>query len=281
MSVLATATELALGAVVAVGVGGLLWWAWWAGRDTGATGGTPPPLTLLGVAHPRSAEALCQLAAALQRSVRGRVLPMTVVEDAADEGTLARAEETVRWANVALVDEGLEPAAELRAAERVGDGLLHAALERDASLLVLGWPAVTAGGDDPVLDVLRRASCPVLVARLHGYRWARVVLRVPREPTTSGVRASLRLATETAEELAAIHDLPVTCVPADQPLPGDPAELVVTPVAPEEGALARELAASEPLADVVIAVCHGVQAVERRELTAASIRLYAASPVAS
>lgn len=259
--------------VVVVLASALILTAALARRDGGSGG--PSPRILVGVVNPRSAETLVQLAAALVRGTRGHVLPVRVIRPAAEPATVALAEETIGRADAALVDEGLDAGGFVRCDASAADGLLHAAMEREATTLLVGWPSAPGlRPDDEVLRLLRLCPCPVLVARLEGYRWRRIVLRVPREPTTSGVRASLRLATETAERLGEKLDLPITCITADEHLPADAAQLVVAPVAPDEGAVAREFAANVPPGDVVVAACHGALADRQRELTSAATRLY-------
>jgi len=162
----------------------------------------------------------------------------------------------------------------------VAAGILHETVESDASLLILGWPRLGADGRLPlgIADAVAGVPCPLLLARLQGYQWRRIVLRVPSTPTPGGLRASVRLATDVADRLAHRHRLPVVCLPATEPATADPAQLIVAPVDACQDAVDRALRDTPPLGDVLLALCHGPRAGERRELLSTAANLYALPP---
>lgn len=231
---------------------------------------------MIGVASPTTATVLSGLGAALARGIRGRVTPFTVVPTGADEAQRAFAEEAVRRGATTVVEEGLAGDPHLRVDVAVADGLLHGVVQLDASLLVMGWPATDADGRfaAPVEQLVSAAPLPVLVARLDGHRWHRIVLRVPREPMTAGLRASLRAATQASDRLADARGLDVSCVADDAPVVADPSQVVISPVAPEPAAIRRAAGRVPARGDVILAICHGPRATEHRPLLSAAVELY-------
>lgn len=238
---------------------------------------------LVAVSRPASAVALSRFAAAVARPARGRVTPLRVLTLKAAPGSRERAEETVQRSSSTVLEEGLHSRGRVRYDASVTDGLFHGAVEYGASAVVVGWPRGDGAGEPTVgLDQLVSGlPLPVLVARLDGYRWQRVVLQVPPEPNSDGMRASLRLATTTAERLAAISGVPVRCISTAAGRQETPSELVIVPVDPDPAAIREAVAFSRAVGDVVLAICHGPDAADRRPLLSSAAALYEPTSVPS
>ncbi|MCC5948160.1 MAG: hypothetical protein JJT89_06860 [Nitriliruptoraceae bacterium] len=275
---------VALGLLLLVGAGARSW----ATRGPGPRGGrTRTALgigerVLVAVSHPASGESLGEVASALARPDAGHVAALTVIgpadADADDVRSLSR--EAIQRCEAVAVEGGLRAQGRLRVDTSTAAGILHETVERDASLLLLGWPRLGADDhpDPAVADAVAEVPCPLLLARLQGYQWRRIVLRVPGTSTDQGLRASLRLATDVAERLGAQHRLPVVCVPTTERASADPSQLIVSPVAPAAEAIELALRQTAPLGDVVLAVCHGPHAAERRALLSSAADLYSPDP---
>lgn len=235
---------------------------------------------LVGVAHPASAEALGGLAATMSKVARGRVEAVCVLEEgAADLAPMA--EEAVARCGTAVVDGGVEASKRVRVDASIGRGVLHHAVEFDATLVVLGWPgAGDTGVPSGVEPAIRDLPAPLLLARLQGYPWERIRLHVAGAPTEDGLNASMRLASQVAERLARAHDVPVTRPVGSGDADPRPeavdavAALTVLPVAPRQDAVRAALREAPQLGDLILALCHGPAAREHRPLLLAAEQLY-------
>lgn len=234
---------------------------------------------LVAVSHPASGETLGEVAAALARADAGRVSALTVLDptDTDDVRSLSRA--AIDRCEAVAIEGGLRAGGRLRVDTSVATGILHETVEGDASLLVLGWPRLGAdGGVVPtVADAIARVPCPLLLARLQGYQWHRIALRVPATSAPQGLEASLRLATGIAERLRDQHRIPLDRLPKEHAR-ADPTQLVVVPVEPAEDAIERALRETAPLGDVLLALCHGPRAAHGRQLLSSAAELYAPPP---
>lgn len=230
---------------------------------------------VVGVARPATAGPLGKIAAALARPVRGEVTPLTVVTTSASTSSRSGAEQSLRRCEATIREEGVDARGRLRIATSLSEGVLHGLVEQQATALILGWPTVRGSGrlTSALEEVVARSPVPVLIARMDHQRWDRIVLRVPSEPVTPGLRASLRLAIRTAERLAARHAIEVGCTRLVTPHRRDPAQLFIAPVAPEE-AFSRAAARLEDDGDVLLALCHGSRAAEARPLMPSATALY-------
>jgi len=213
---------------------------------------------VVGVARPNTALPLVRVASAVARWPHGQVEPLSVHLPTLSSVERTHAEHTLDRCAAVVVEAGRACAPRLRIDESVGDGILRTMVEQDASLLVVGWPV---GDTDPATrsidHVLAQTPTPVVLARTEGYAWNRIVLRVPQEPLSPGLRASLRCATRVAERLATNLDLEVTALPRAAAVPPAADQLVVLPVSPTAAALAAELDAAPPSGDLLLALCHG------------------------
>jgi len=254
-------------------------------RRTGKPGSGDTPDTRLGqrilvaVAHPASAEGLGGLAGVLARPDRGRVEALTVFDGDAPAGESALAEETVGRCSTAVLDAGAESTSRMRVDASVGEGVLHRTVELDASLVVLGWPGPSQSETPSGVGLaVSESPAPLLLARLQGYRWERVRLCTPRQAPSEGLGASLRLASEVSERIADAHDLLVVHESlVEHAAPEIASELRVLPVPPDGDAVREAIEDTNPLGDLVLAVCHGPRAREQRALLASAERLYEAA----
>jgi hypothetical protein len=232
----------------------------------------PPHLgasVLVPVSRPRSAIHLVDLAEIIAMPDRGRLIALNVVtEDASDEERIA-ADLILQQAEVACADAGCETDQVLRVARSVAEGVLHAVVERDATLVLCGWPSVRRPDSrlgPPVDRIVAESPAPVVIARLDGHDWQRVALAErPGEAT-----ASQRLAAEVARRI--VDDRGLELERREDPLV-DPTALVVRGVAPEAGALQRAVHAAGEAGDVLLALSHGPAAEDRRPLLPASAEL--------
>lgn len=261
-------------------VGGLALLAIVVRRPVGRGAEGPGSRVLVAVSRPASAQPLGELAAAVARPERGQVTPVTVLTLDVPVNRRTAAEETVQRCSSVAAENGLSADGHVRYDTSVADGLFHLAVERNASSVVVGWPRAEDGtGAVAGLEQLTSAlPVPVLAARLDGYEWQRVVLQVPPEPNSDGLRASLRLATATAERVAALAGVPVVCASEGTALGGSPSQLVVVPVDPDPVAVRRAALANRAAGDVVLAMCHGARATDRRPLLPAASELYGPRP---
>lgn len=244
---------------------------------------------LVAVGRPRSAGHLTGIGAAVASPEQGVVLPVTVLIDP-DEADRNGARRALQDADRAAGDHDVEVEAAIRVDASVVDGILHSVVERDATLVVVGWPATEHGGPagDPVGRIVAHVPAPVLVARLEAERWSRVVLRMP-EPTTQPEQASVRLALAALTRVARACGVPpvsavpvealgdavggdeITVVPVGGPSLFD--ELTVVPVSPDARALRRAVEEVTTPGDVILALAHGHEAERRRALLGSAAAL--------
>lgn len=259
---------LVTGAVV------LLWSS--SHRGTSADAGDIGRKVVVAVARPTTADPLSKIGAVLARPVGGEVTPLTVLTTPVSRSGHRDAEQTVRHCEALIQEEGLDAGGRVRIASSLSDGVLHGLVEHAATSLVVGWPATAESGrfTASLEEIVAASPAPVLIARVNRHRWNRIVLRVPSEPLTGGQRASLRLATQTAERLGASGGIDVGFTRLVMPKRHDPAHLLVTPVTPDPAALPRIVASLEAEGDVVLALCHGPRATEHRPLLPSASALY-------
>lgn len=236
-------------------------------RRAGDPAGEPPRIgetILVAISRPRSATHLIDLAEAVAVTDRGRLIAMKVLTEGAGDEERAAAELLLQQTAVACADAGCDAEEVLRVAASVPDGILHALVERDATLMLCGWPSVERGGQrlgHPVDRIVADSPVPVIVGRLDGHEWQRVVLAGAHRSDPS-VPAS-GLAAEVARRIAARQDLRLEREP--DPVV-DPAALVVRGVAPDAAALSAALAETGEAGDVLIVLSHGPMAEVRRAL---------------
>jgi nucleotide-binding universal stress UspA family protein len=117
---------------------------------------------------------------------------------------------------------GLEGDSRIRVDRSVSDGIRQAALENDASLVLLGWqgprPITTYFVESVADEVSRLVECPVAVAAISETPVEQVVLAISKNDLNASRLERLNAAVSIATSAAAHHPLVVG--------PADPAELV-------------------------------------------------------
>lgn len=162
---------------------------------------------LVSVANPKTQEHLIALAGILARSSDGMLLPLYVAQET--HGRIPDLEHQRRLLEAEVLND---PETNIQPIRRVdtsiAKGILHAAIENDASLIVTGWrgkPTFRQSIFGTVLDeVVWHATVPVLVGRLttpiNGMQ--RVVLVVPPNSLVVGLAAkTLEMVTAIAQAI--------------------------------------------------------------------------------
>ncbi len=166
-----------------------------------------PPLgtsIVVPIARPESAGALARLAAALARPDAGLVVPITVARPDADPDTIGRIRRTTARAEAVAQAAGVEARGISRVDVDPVTGILNAARQEAASLLVVGWSDVLGGRlrFGPVLDqLIDRSPLPTIVARLDDVIWRRVLLIVDSATLEPGHHSSLQLAAHVVDRM--------------------------------------------------------------------------------
>lgn len=168
---------------------------------------------LVPVANPNTENNLLQLALILAKRAKGTLLPIHVIADSGEpvsatamtqQQQLLDAAEQIAHASVTAV----EPIG--RVDDSIDKGIIRAAAERKASLIICGWKGYSSYRENffgGVLDnVVRLATVPVLITRFPEpiKNTSRVVFAAAEmETTPSEFKRSVKLAQTIAEELKA------------------------------------------------------------------------------
>ena len=164
---------------------------------------------LVPIANPQTQEHLITLASILTRTTQGTLLPLHVAQEV--NGRIVGLEHQRQL--LERVPEILsDPETQIQPVRRVGTsvakGILHAAIENEASLIVMGWrgrPTFRQSIFGTVLDeVVWNATVPVLVGRIATpiNAMQRVVLVVPPNSLSVGLaRKTLEMVTAIAQAI--------------------------------------------------------------------------------
>ncbi len=168
---------------------------------------------LVPVANPNTEDNLLQLALILAKSTNGTLLPLHVLIDSygpisteakLEQGRLLAVAETL--AHAAVTD--VEPIG--RVDDAIDKGILRAAQERDANLIICGWKGYSTYRDNffgSVIDnVARRTTVPILITRFQQpiKSTRRVFLAISEaETTAANFQQTLVLIQALATELKA------------------------------------------------------------------------------
>jgi Kef-type K+ transport system membrane component KefB len=166
-----------------------------SGRSLGEVVVTP-------VANPTNASALLRFAAAFARADGGLVVPLTVATAGGAPGRLAELRAFDDAVLRAAQATGAEADSVLRIDSSPQAGIIHTLLERQASLLVLGWKGRT-GRPDALFgaiidDVLGVSPVPTLVVRDATQPIGRILVVIDASVTRPAGRPALRLALHAA-----------------------------------------------------------------------------------
>lgn len=187
-----------------------------------APGGRPlPARILIPVANPLTAEELIRIGAALLEPRTGELTALGIVEvpegmPLSDGATRARQARRLLQRVLDYVPEGTPIHPLVRIGRHAAGGIVEAATEQEADLLIFGWGGKVGGREmtgplSPVIDeVVRESPCDVAVVKQRGHAEVRRIL----VPVRGGPHAELALriadalAARHGAVLAALHVLP-------------------------------------------------------------------------
>ncbi|MBW3659359.1 MAG: cation:proton antiporter [Actinobacteria bacterium] len=157
------------------------------------------------IADPDSSEGLVGLASLLAADDAGLVVPVTVAPPEAGPEQLQRIRDIAARADEMVLATGGESEAVLRIDASPSAGIVNAMVERQGTMLVLGWTdrrvARRAIFGDTVDSVLAKVPAPILVARLDDGQPRRLVLVVAESNLRGAGQRGLRLAVEVCRRI--------------------------------------------------------------------------------
>ena len=138
-----------------------------------------------------------QLAGQIAEASGGVVVP-TVVSVPQHGQDISEARDRLAAINDTLHSLGLEGDARIRVDVSVAQGISRAALENDASLVMLEWPRSRSIAEyfveRPSDEVARLVDCPVAIAAFADSQWERILLVVEEDDLDESQVGDLRLA---------------------------------------------------------------------------------------
>lgn len=170
--------------------------------------GTSTPLgraIVLPVRNPASTAGLVRLAARVAARESGTVVPVRVVAPSAGRAERAEAHEMVVAAEQQAQAAGVAARGIVCTHTSVASGVLEAAVERQASLVVMGWRGDSTVHNvfGEIIDSIVGRSCiPLAVARLPDGPYGRVLQAVSDDHLLPAGERGLRLAATLADTLA-------------------------------------------------------------------------------
>jgi Kef-type K+ transport system membrane component KefB len=160
-----------------------------------------------------------RLAGNIAESSKGIVLPVVVAISHKDQ-TLSDAKERRDEIDDTLHALGLEGESRIRVDRTLVDGIRHAALENDASLVLLGWkgprPITTYFVESVADEVSRLVECPVAVAAISETPVEQVALAISKNDLNASRLENLKAAVSIATAAATHHPLIVGPVDSAQ-----------------------------------------------------------------
>lgn len=259
-------------------------------------------LVLVPLTNPASVDGLMDLAAQLA-DADGIVVPVTVLRPAADDVLHREARALVRSAEEAAAEYGAVAHGAVVTHESVAGGVLEAAEEQAASLVLMGWRGRSTQRNvfgELIDTVVGRSRMPLAVVRLGARRGERVLLPVSGDHLVPTGAGGVRLAVDLSQRLGPrsgrtvrllrtgdesdelpddVHALSdrVHHDPRRYPVAvgaaADASDVVVVPVAPTVGGLrtaTTHVAWSAPDSTLVVAIDVGPPAGDVEEATASA-----------
>lgn len=171
------------------------------------------------IANPASARALLGCAARLALPDAGTVELVTVLRPDAPADEHAHAWNGLADAESAASELGVTARGRVLTADAVGDGVLRAIDELDASLVLMGWRGGSSTSDvfGALIDhVVGRSTVPLAVVRLGTVPFRRVLVPVSDDHLLPGGESGLELATGIAARLQRGNDEPPTVLRTGQ-----------------------------------------------------------------
>lgn len=156
----------------------------------------PPARILLPLANPRTAADLVRIGAALLRH-GGSLTALSIVEvpegmPLSEGATRARQARRLLQRVLEFTPEGVELHTMVRIGRRAAEGIVEAAAEEDADLVIFGWGGRSSGAAifSPTIDeVVRDGPCDIAVVKQRGFSQVTRVL----VPVRGGPHAELAL----------------------------------------------------------------------------------------
>lgn len=183
---------------------------------TAAARGTPKPKAifsriLIPVANPKTEDYLIQLAGILSRTTRGILMPLNVarLNDGHVDG-LQNQQQLLEAASLSMPDTNVHPIRRIDSS--ISDGILSAAMEHDASSIIMGWSGQSSFSETifgRMLDqVIWSATVPIFVGRLTSSINAKrqIVLIIPSNSITHTL---IKDALNTAVRIAQAINVPL------------------------------------------------------------------------
>lgn len=207
----------------------------------------PPPVQVdrlgkrivLPMPSPERTDALIRLASAVAAADSGTVLPLTVLDRQASPAEVRRLrEQMVDGVERAVLARGAEARGEVRLDSSPRAGILHAAVEHDATCVMVAWKGWSTRGESffgqQVDALLRNSTAPVIVVRTTtGDAPTRIVLAVDHADQRPHRLPGLELAAAVALRLGSGLRLPIVECRASDACPtgvlGTPVEALVAP----------------------------------------------------
>ncbi len=224
-------------------------------------------LVLVPLTNPASVEGLIKLAASIAVADEGVVVPVSVVSPTAPEDVRSEAQSLVTEAESVAAGFGVVGRGLALVHEQVAGGVLQAADEQGASLVLMGWRGRSTNRNvfgELIDSIVGRSRTPMAVVRLGAKTPERVLLPVSDEHLVSSGLGGVALAAELAGRLGSPrgHNLRVLRTgPGERELPemvaalsdrlhhdprrypiaigaaADAADLLIVPVAPTASGL--------------------------------------------
>jgi nucleotide-binding universal stress UspA family protein len=171
------------------------------------------------IANPASARPLLACAARLALPDEGTVELVTVLRPDAPADEHAHAWNGLADAESAASELGVRARGRVITADAVGDGVLRAIDDLDASLVLMGWRGGSSTSDvfGALIDhVVGRSTVPLAVVRLGTVPFRRVLVPVSDDHLLPGGESGLQLATDLAARLQRGNDEPPTVLRTGQ-----------------------------------------------------------------
>lgn len=180
---------------------------------------------LVPVVNPESAVGLVRVAARLAAADGGSVVPVSVVSPESGSPGVDEARNLVVRAEAAATEVGVEAHGLVSVDSSIVAGVLDAAEERAATLVLMGWRGESTLSNvfGQLIDsVIGRSSIPLAVVRLDPRPYGRILLPVSDDHLVPAGSRGVELAARLVERLAAPARTPVWVLRTghgDEPLP--------------------------------------------------------------
>ncbi len=227
----------------------------------------PPPAkierlgkrVLLPISGPARAAAQIQIASALAANDSGTVLPLSILGLGTTPPEVhRRREELTAGVERTVLAHGAEARSDVRLDASPGAGALRAAVEQDATCIVIGWKGWSTRRESffgEAVDALLLATpVPVLVVRAAAIRVApkRVVIAIDESDRRLDHRSAVELASATATRLASALKVPTVVCKASIDSPADADHLADTVVVATDGSLTALLRRETDPGDIIV-----------------------------